>query len=77
VAGIQRGECSRPEINLFSDISFTSLGAILYAVMKERTAEGLDIVKHTDNLTTEDENTLWETGLLTKTLSYGVMIFFF
>jgi hypothetical protein len=74
VAGIQRHmreECGRPEINLFSDISFTSFQATLDAVMKEQTAEGLSVVKHTENLTI-DENTLWEKGVINKDTSKGL-----
>jgi hypothetical protein len=33
---------------------------------KERMPEGLGVVKHIENLTMDDENTLWETGVINK-----------
>ncbi|XP_062572924.1 zinc finger MYM-type protein 2-like [Saccostrea cucullata] len=82
VAGIQkhiREECSRPEINIFSDSNFANFRATLDAVMKERVSEGIGVVKHTQNVTIDDKNELWEKGVINKTtakgLSYGVFFY--
>ncbi|XP_078331179.1 zinc finger MYM-type protein 3-like [Crassostrea virginica] len=80
VTGIQRhlrDECKRPEINFFSlnEYIFASFRATLDAVMKERTAEGMGVVKHTENLTVDEETELWGKGVINKLtpkgLSYG------
>lgn len=42
-------------------------------------SEGRGVVKHTENLTNNDENELWEKGVINKTtskgLSYGVFFY--
>lgn len=52
-------ECNRPEINLFSDISFANFRGTL-------NAEGMGVVKHTENLTIKDAIELWEKGIIIK-----------
>ena len=88
MTGIQRriqrhleDECKRPEINFFSpnDHIFASFRATLDAVMKERTAEGMGVVKHTENLTVDEETELWKKGVINKLtpkgLSYGIFFY--
>lgn len=47
--------------------------------MKERVSEGMGVVKHTENLTSKNENELWEKDVSNKTtskgLSYGVFFY--
>ena len=69
MTGIQRhlrDECKRPEINFFkpNEHIFASFRATLDAVMKERTAEGMGVVKHTENLTVNEETEMWGKGVI-------------
>ena len=84
MTGIQRHlqeECKRPEINFFShnEHIFESFCATLDAVMKERKAEGMGVVNHTENLTVDEETETWEKGVINKFtlkgLSYGVFFY--
>ena len=64
VTGIQRHlqeECKRPEINFYSPYEhiFASFRATLDATMKERTAEGMGVVNHTENLTVDEKTEMW------------------
>lgn len=79
MAGIQRHireECRRHEIHLFNYIAFSSFRGTLDAVLKEKVSEGMGVVKYTETLTNNNENELWEKGVINKKtsngLSYGV-----
>ena len=68
MTGIQkylRDECKRPEINFVNpdEQFFAPFRATLDAVMKERTAEGMVVVNHTENLTVDEEPELWGKGV--------------
>lgn len=78
-AGIQRHikeECRLDGMNLFNDNAFLSLRGTLDAVIKKRVLEDMGVIKHTETLTNNDENELWEKGVINKTtkevLSSGV-----
>jgi len=76
-----REECKRPEINFLArnNYTFSEFLSTLDAVMKTLTAEGLGVVRHTDNLCIDDEIKLWELGVINTTsaegLSYGVFFY--
>lgn len=82
MAGIQRHireECRRHEIHLFNYIAFSSFRGTLDAVLKEKVSEGMGVVKYTETLTNNNENELWEKGVINKKtsngLSYGVFFY--
>ena len=66
--GYLRDECKRLEINFFNpdEQFFAPCRATLDAVMKERTAEGMVVVKHTENLTVDEVPELLEKGVRNK-----------
>lgn len=53
-------ECRLDEMNLFNDIAFLSFRGTLDAVIRKSVLEDMGVTKHTETLTNNDENELWE-----------------